>query len=242
LRPRWCSTQAGHPHERNYQNSPSLNGSYAAAAHDLARQLRPELQGRKVLVYAPLRGALPIWTAIRHLMPELDMTAYHPVTSSFVFFPEEFRVLNAKGRNASGRFNHMLEMQRQQPCLDQFDCLLYPDEIVSGGMMHGYVRDMEEMGIHLQIPLYAAGIADALGIRSEFNRTRLQRMVDTGVPKGFSWSGCEVLITEDHKFLLRMHYADYVSGLHAIPVLDPFLEDFEEKRLFEQDISAAGCG
>jgi hypothetical protein len=227
-----------HPHEKNYHNNSVVNAAYRTAAFELANQLKPELTGKKMLVYAPLRGALPIWKAVRQFLPEADMTVYFPVTSSFVFFPEAFHIRNTKGRNASGRFNHILEMKRLKPFLAQFDGLLYLDEIVSGGMMWGYVRDMMELGIHRQIPVYAAGLADDFGNRSVFNRARLQQLAETGGLKKFFWSGCPSLITEDQKFLLGIHYADYTSGPHSIPLLDPEGKDFEEKRRFEQDVLA----
>lgn len=225
-----------HPHEINYANDAPRNHSYRKAAKRLAADLDSALAGKKVLVYAPLRGALPLWLAVSRFLNRMNATVYYPVTSSFVFYPPEFKVFNRKGRNASGRYNHILELKRLTPFLRNFDALLYLDEIVSGGTVWGYLKDMLALGIHEQLPLYIAGIADRFGERSQFNRGRLAKEISTGRLQGFIWAGCEELITEDQKFLLGIHYADYESGLNVIPVLNREGHYFEEKQQFEREV------
>ncbi len=207
-----------HPHEKGYFNDPTVNASYREGCRRLAARLDPLLDGRRCLVYLPLRGALPIWRGIRQFLQPADCTPYHAVTSSFVFYPESFRVLNRKGRPASGRFAHVLEMQRVQPILAHYDVLLYVDEIVSGGMMHGYLEDMFALGIDRRIRIIAAGLADACGERSVAKRQAIERHAADG-RLAFLWEGCNSLITEDHRALLGMHYVDYRLGPHSVPLL-----------------------
>jgi len=228
-----------HPHERNYRNNPSRNRSYGEAASRLAQKIAERFGGDKILVYAPLRGALPIWKTVSHFMHRLgipDVQVYYPVTSSFVFYPVEYGIKNRKGKPASGRFTHILEMKRLKPFLGEYRYLLYIDEIVSGGMMSGHAKDMIEMRIHNHIKIIAAGIADAFGERSVLKRNQLEKMKEEGFLYDFLWEGCLQLITEDQKFLLGLHYVDYGMGPHVVPVLTNELVDYEEKVLFEREV------
>ncbi len=96
--------------------------------------------------------------------------------------------------------------------------------------------EMIRLKIDSHVSIVTAGIADRFGERSSSNRNRLQAQVSKGKLRAFLWEGCESLITEDHKFLLGIHYLSYKLGPHVIPVLDENLEWFEEKRLFDTEV------
>ena len=225
-----------HPHEKNYHHDRDRNRSYREAAERIAQRLNLLLKAEKVLIYAPLRGALPIWLAICRYLHDFDWEVYIPVTSSFVFYPVEFGIKNKKGRPASGRTTHILELKRLQPFLKNFSVFLYIDEIVSGGMMAGYLKEMIYMGLPPKIPLVAAGLADDFGSRSLQKRQNIENMVRQGSIMAFIWEGCQSLITEDQKFLLGIHYIDYNKGLNIIPMLNDKHEVYSEKKQFDQDV------
>lgn len=225
-----------HPHEKNYHHDPERNLSYRKAAERTAHRLNLLLKDEKVLVYAPLRGALPIWLAICRHLNGFGWEVYYPVTSSFVFYPLEFNIKNKKGRPASGRTTHILELKRLQPFLKNFSVFLYVDEIVSGGMMAGYIKEMIHMKLPQKIPLIAAGLADDFGSRSLQKRKHIENMVQQGSLMAFIWEGCQSLITEDQKFLLGIHYIDYNKGLNIIPMLNDDQEEYPEKKQFNQDV------
>lgn len=164
-----------HAHEKNYANDPARNDSYREAAWRLAAKLEAALGiDERVLVYAPLRGAGPIWRAVSRFLPGLRADVYHPVTSSFVSHSIESGIRNAQGRPASGRFNHILELKRLRPFLSGFRALVYADEIVSGGMMAGYVQDMLRLGLDREVRIVVCGLADDFGQRSEPKRRALE--------------------------------------------------------------------
>ncbi len=231
--------QRRHPHERGYRNDAVRNLSYLAGCRGLAERLRPLIGNAKTLVYAPLRGALPIWRVLSQLLPAETMHPYFPVTSSFVRYDPALRIMNRKGRPASGRFTHVLELQRLRPLLSAFQMFLYLDEIVSGGCMSGHVSEMLAEGIHEILPVIACGLADDHGRRSVLHRGKLDGLVRDGRLTAFVWAGCDQLITEDQRFLLGMHYVDYSHGLNAVPMLDEDGREAEEKLRFEADLIAA---
>lgn len=159
---------------------------------------------------------------------------YFPITSSFIFFPKEFNIVKSNGRPASCRYNNTRELKRLIPFLESFDVFLYVDEIVSGGMMRGHIKEMLSLKINDRLPIIAVGLADAFGVRSIANRAaineyRLNRKLDS-----FIWKGCKKLITEDQKFLLGIHYVDYNIGPHIVPVLNGDLEYYPEKKMFDK--------
>ncbi len=225
-----------HPHEKDYLYDRSINLSYRHACEELAGQIIRRYAGINCLIYAPMRGAYPIWKTISQFVGSLSHEVYFPVTSSFVFYSEQSGIVNRKGRPASGRYNHTLELLRIRPFLHLFDVLIYVDEIISGSMMFGYLKDMIRLKIHMQIPLVAVGLADSFGSRSDHNRKRIQNLKDKGIISDFLCEGCNCLITEDQKFLLGIHYADYHSGMNIIPVFNEDMNFFEEKVLFDQDV------
>ncbi|HRY33667.1 MAG TPA: hypothetical protein P5531_11935 [Bacteroidales bacterium] len=225
-----------HPHERDYVNNTERNLSYLQGCRKLAESLNKLLSGARCLVYAPLRGAYPIWKVTAQFIKDIECSVCYPVTSSFIFFPEGSVYINKKGRPASGRYNHILELTRIRPFLDQFDYLLYVDEIVSGSMMKGHLQDMFRLGIHHQIPVIAMGLADSFGLRSTTNRHAIEKFRQKGILRYFLWEGCQSLITEDQKFLLGIHYIDYHSGPHVVPVLNAELSYFKEKMEFDNDL------
>jgi hypothetical protein len=229
-----------HPHERDYRNEPARNESYREGCSRLAQRITDHWGNAKVLVYAPLRGALPIWQCISQFVDNKNISVYHPVTSSFIFYPEEFGIRNLKNKTASGRYNNRLELVRIKPFLSSFDVLMFIDEIVSGGMMRGYINDIIELGINEEIPVIAVGLADSFGERSTKNRNRIASVVKTGRIKDFYWEGCASLITEDQKFLLGIHYIDYHFGPHAVPVLNDSLRYYPEKIEFEEEVIKMG--
>jgi len=225
-----------HPHEINYQNDPERNRSYLEGCQRLAHRIRQLLAGARILVYAPMRGAWPIWQVTSQFLQDLDLHPYFPVTSSFVKYPKKFDVLSHRGKLASGRFTNILELTRLRPFLHSYDVLLYMDEIISGGMMWGHLKELTGLGIHRQIKVVTAGLADQFGERSSSNRHRITNLVQEGKLYAFLWEGCASEITEDQKFLLGVHYTDYNLGPHVVPMLDQNREWFEERKLFLQDV------
>jgi hypothetical protein len=222
-----------HPHEKNYHNDTQRNLSYREGCRRLAQRLIPLIAGKKCLVYAPLRGALPIWKGIRQFLAGTDCETYFAVTSSFVFYPEAFRIHNKKGRPASGRLTNVLELGRRiKPVLGRNDFLVYVDEIVSGGMMKGYLQEMLDLGLDRLTPIIAVGLADRFGERSLTKRRMIERFREQGRIHDFLWEGCESLITEDNRYLLGMHYVDYRLGPHAVPM---WAQDAPGRTLFPQE-------
>lgn len=233
-----------HPHETHYAYAPAIHASYREAAQRLAARLAPVLGGsRKCLVYLPLRGALPIWRAVKCHLPH-DLLArceeYHAVTSSFVMYPERLNI-RGPGVRASGRYANVLELRRLRDwCLKPmgFDHLLYVDEIISGGMMRGHVNEMMELGVTKMLPVTVAALADAFGTRSKANGY-LSGLAADGKINAFLWEGCHTLISEDQKFTLGAHYVDHAFGPHIVPVLTEQLAWFDEKARFDSDVIGA---
>jgi len=229
-----------HRHEKNYENDPRRNASYLMASKRLAYRLGDNIRDRRALVYAPMRGAYPIWRSVRQFIPQLYIDYYFPVTSSFVFYPQGYRIMNRKGRLASGRFTNILELQRLKPLLKRYRYLVYIDEIVSGGMMAAYLKEMIQLDINKEISIIAAGIADVNGAKSALKREVIKSYVNSGRIFKFLWEGCDSLITQDQKFLLGVHYMDYNQGLNIIPFLDKNLQFYQEKKEFDKYIFKEG--
>lgn len=225
-----------HPHEKNYQHDVARNANFITACQRLAVKIQASLRERRALVYAPLRGALPIWRGIKQFLSNSTIDVYYPVTSSFVLYPANSPIRSPGGKRASGSYTNILELKRIHPFLHHYEVLLYIDEIVSGGMMRKHVNDMQRLRIQDTIPIIAAGIADAYGTRSELKRAILETKVLEGKLEAFLWEGCKELITEDQKFLLGVHYIDYDYGPHAVPLLNDKLEFYPEKIQFETQV------
>jgi hypothetical protein len=192
----------------------------------------------------PLRGALPIWRAVKqHFTGDYScgrLEEYHAVTSSFVSYPDAFEI-RGPGVRASGRYANILELRRLRDwCLGPmgFDHLLYVDEIISGGMMRGHVNEMIDLGVTCLVPVTVAALADSFGTRSKANGY-LNSLAEQGKINAFLWEGCHTLISEDQKFTLGMHYVDHAFGPHVVPVLTDELGWFEEKVRFDTDVIGA---
>jgi hypothetical protein len=231
-----------HEHETHYVYDAAVNESYRVAAERLAARIEEQIKdSRRCLVYLPLRGALPIWRAVkRHFKGRYDgrLEEYHAVTSSFVMYPPELEMVGKHGRRAGGRFANILELRRLGDwCIRPmgFDHLLYVDEIISGGMMRGHVNEMMELGVMDMLPVTVAALADSFGNRSKANGY-LQGLAEQRRINAFLWEGCQTLISEDQKFILGMHYVDHAYGPHVVPVLNEDLGWFEEKVRFDQDV------
>jgi hypothetical protein len=222
-----------HPHEHNYRNNEARNLSYLKGCRNLADKIEQAFAGSRCLVYAPLRGALPIWRGISQFIKHTETMIYFPVTSSFIFYPEEFGILGKRNKIASGRYNNRFELERIRPLLNGFDFLFYVDEIVSGGMMQGHLKDMFRARIDQQIPIVAIGLADAYGKKSVSNRAVFENYVKEGKLKTFLWDGCMSLVTQDQKFLLGVHYTDYQLGPHVVPFFNDSLRFYTEKCEFD---------
>lgn len=231
-----------HPHEQNYHHDPARNTDFIEACKRLAKKIYDRLHERRVLVYVPLRGALPIWRGIRQFLPDdFKIDVYYPVTSSFVLYPLDSPIRQPGGKRASGSYTNVLELKRIRPFMRNYNILLYVDEIVSGGMMRKHVNDMISLRIQDHIQIIAVGIADAYGGRSEQKRATLEEKVKEGTLSTFFWEGCRELITEDNKFLLGVHYRDYDLGPHAVPLLQKNLEFYPEKIQFDEQIYTRQC-
>jgi len=225
-----------HKHEIDYKNNIEVNLSYLQGCKDIAYQLNKQLSGSRCLIYAPLRGALPIWRGISQFISDISIDVYYPVTSSFISFPEEFGILGRRNRTASGRYNNRFELARIQPFLEIYDYFIYVDEIISGAMMLGHLKDMFNLKINEKIPIIAVGLADLFGNRSVDARRKLNEYIIKGKLESLVWSGCETLITEDQKFILGAHYVDNLLGPHIVPVLDDNFQFYDEKRKFDNSI------
>ncbi|BBM86860.1 hypothetical protein [Candidatus Uabimicrobium amorphum] len=225
-----------HPHEKLYKNDTERNLSYLSACKRLSARLQTIIQNQKCIVYAPMRGAYPIWRTMSQFLDLTHIDVYYPVTSSFVLYPKEFGIVSKKGKNASGRYNNYQELERLKPLLSNYQYFVYIDEIISGGMMLGHIKEMIETKIQDHLNIIAVGLADRFGQRSTSCRNKINKNVENGSLHSFLWEGCEQLITEDQKFLLGIHYEDYKHGPHIIPVLDENLDFYPERKLFEQDV------
>jgi hypothetical protein len=233
-----------HPHETRYVYDAAVHYSYCEAAAKLAPRIEAAIAGSKrCLVYLPLRGALPIWRAVkRHFADDCPgrFEEYHAVTSSFVSYPDELEIRGA-GIRASGRYANVLELRRLRDwCIKQmgFDHLLYVDEIVSGGMMRGHVNEMMELGVTRLLPVTVAALADSFGTRSKANGY-LKNLTEQRKIHAFLWEGCHTLISEDQKFTHGTHYVDHGFGPHVVPVLADTLDWFDEKVRFDTDVIGA---
>jgi hypothetical protein len=235
-----------HKHETHYVYDPAVNESYRQAAERLAAGIEKTIKdSQRCLVYLPLRGALPIWRAVkRHFKTRYEegqLEEYHAVTSSFVKYPPELEITGKHGGPASGRFANILELKRLRDwCIRPmgFDHLLYVDEIISGGMMRGHVNEMMQLEVTEMLPVTVAAIADSFGNRSKANGY-LRNLAEQRKINAFLWEGCHTLISEDQKFILGMHYVDHSYGPHVVPVLNNHLEWFDEKVKFDQDVMGA---
>lgn len=234
-----------HPHETHYAYDAAVHESYRDAAEKLAARIEVAIAGSKrCLVYLPLRGALPIWRAVRRYLKADSygrLEEYHAVTSSFVMYPEELEIRGKDGGRASGRFANILELRRLRDwCIKSmgFDHLLYVDEIISGGMIRGHVNEMMDLGVTRLLPVTVAALADSFGKRSKANGY-LSKLAEERKLHAFLWEGCHTLISEDQKFTLGMHYVDHAFGPHVVPVLAHSLDWFEEKIRFDTDVIGA---
>ncbi len=233
-----------HPHETRYVYDVTIHDSYREAAAKLAPRIEAALAGSKrCLVYLPLRGALPIWRAVKRHFTDVRperFEEYHAVTSSFVSYPDELEIRGA-GVRASGRYANVLELRRLRDwCIKQmgFDHLLYLDEIVSGGMMRGHVNEMIDLGVTRVLPVTVAALADSFGTRSKANGY-LNNLTKERKIHAFLWEGCHTLISEDQKFTLGAHYVDHGFGPHVVPVLTETNDWFDEKVRFDTDVIGA---
>jgi hypothetical protein len=231
-----------HSHETHYAHCPTVNESYRDAARRLAARIEGAIAGSKrCLVYLPLRGALPIWRAVkRHFTGRHEgrLEEYLAVTSSFVMYPPELEMVGKHGGRAGGRYANILELKRLRDwCIRPlgFDHLLYVDEIISGGMMRGHVNEMMQLGVTEMVPVTVAALADAFGERSKANGY-LGGLAEQRRINAFLWEGCHTLISEDQKFLLGMHFVDHAFGPHVVPVLNERLTWFDEKVEFDRDV------
>ena len=241
LRGRHLYTRS-HPHETHYVYDAAVHASYRTAAEQLARRIEPILYSTsRCLVYLPLRGALPIWRAVkRHLSAgaRARCDEYHAVTSSFVTYPAELDLRGKNGGRAGGRYANILELRRLRDwCLKPlgFDHLLYVDEIISGGMMRGHVNEMIDLGVTRALPVTVAALADAFGTRSKAHGYLARLATDRKI-NAFLWEGCHALVSEDQKFTLGMHYVDHGFGPHVVPVLTDDGNWFVEKVRFDVDV------
>lgn len=229
-----------HTHERMPFIQASIYESYRDAAKRAAERLSPHTNCRKVFVYAPMRGAYPIWKAISQFLSTDGFHVYYAVTSSFVFYPADWGIRSHKGQTHSGRFANILELKRLKPILNTFDLLVYIDEIVSGSMMYAHLKEIKELNIRRHVPIIAVGIADSHGTRSEKRRAEIESMKASGLIEDFIWEGCDCLITEDNKFMLGWHYVDYAFGPNVVPVLDEHLQTPAEQLTFQKSVCSDG--
>lgn len=246
-------------YEFDYHSNPEINRNYGRACFDVARALieLEERTGKPATIYAPLRGAKPmldlVLEAYRMLKPLNDPFSpkvLFPVTSSFVFYPEVHPYKTKKGKHpASGRFTNVLELQRLVARAEEMPLLVYLDEIVSGGMMTGHVKEMVEHTHHLtgllrnkvlsgEIDLHVFGIAHANG--KKFGRSKrkfLRRMQKQGLIQ-FQMFPVLDLVTEDQRFLLGLHYLLNNLGPNTIPFVDAARSYYFDRTEFYDDAVA----
>jgi hypothetical protein len=203
-------------------------------------------RGKITMIYAPLRGAKPIVDSIleqlrkkeqnpNYFTPEINF----PVTSSFVLYPTSQPYATKKGKKpASGRTTNILELKRimqRNPRL--LSNMLYIDEIVSGGMMQGHVREMihpfgdgnREGVLNSFInggfaKLNVLGMADADGKRFGSHKQQYLQAMQKHGRMQFAYFPVKRLVTEDNRYLLGQHFLDYALGPHQIPFVGDGLE------------------
>ena len=228
------SLKRKHAHERFFKINQDILNSYFSGCLKIAWFLNKNYSGANILVYAPLRGAYPIWKIVSKFLKDIKTTVYFPVTSSFIFYPEEFNINGKSKKKVSCRYNNIFELKRLYPLFQDFDYFLYIDEIVSGGMMVGYLKEMLKLKINKEIKIIAVGLADNYGNRAKLNIEKIKDVEVNRKIDRFFYEGCRILITQDNKFLLGIHYVDYEYGPHIVPFLDENGEFYEDKKRFER--------
>jgi hypothetical protein len=243
----------------NYEYSEAINKSYAMGCIAMAQKIveLEEIDGKFSMIYAPLRGALPIVNAMleayKKLQPNSLIPVLFPVTSSFVTYPEVQPFISKKGkRPASGRTANILELNRLLRGDAGFDPsrMLYVDEIISGGMMMGHINEMvaeslnpAKRGVLIDkvsrrdIDITVMGLMHAHG--KKFGNTK-KKGIDSFVKHGmidFHSFGVEDMVTEDQRFLLGQHYLDYNLGPHGVPFVDNQTKFHPEHTDFWDDVA-----
>lgn len=248
--------------EREYQHDQAINESYADGCMALAHLL--PLAGEfdePSMVYAPIRGAKPITDGVMEAYRRLQRARgdaidvfspaiQYPVTSSFVSYTEGHPYQTKRGRMpASGRTTNRLELQRLQQHhadggADLPSCLVYIDEIISGGMMVGHVREMVDQSEGIlydivragELAVKVCGLSHARGASFRMsNRQRLSSLQDQGLIS-FSYAPVQSVVTEDRRALLGLHYIKNELGPHSIPFIDEGREYRPEQKRFWGDV------
>lgn len=246
-------------YEVDYHNHPEVNIDYARGCAEMAKKLvKIENSDSPItMIYAPLRGAKPMLDLMlevyRRLKPDYDPFTPRiefPVTSSFVFYADNHPYMTKHGKKpASGRTTNILELRRlleKQP--QSLSKILYVDEIVSGGMLQGHVKEMtdtfdkiEHNGLLLQgilsgdIDLNVFGLTHGYG--SKFSKRKeayLRGLEESGLIDFHSFP-IRDLVTEDQKFLLGEHYLMNHYGPNVVPFITPEREYRSENQKFWQD-------
>ncbi|QQG38759.1 MAG: hypothetical protein HYS32_04135 [Candidatus Woesearchaeota archaeon] len=246
-------------YETGYVNREDVNRSYAEGCVKMARSFvgLQEMLGYASVIWAPLRGAKPIVDAMLEAYRRLQEEGYDcfvpnvqfPVTSSFVFYPETHPYLTRKGRRpASGRASHVLELRRAlEKNPEDLGNVLYADEIISGGMVLGHVREMVEAGksrkgilqeriISGATRLSVFGLVDENGRRFRSEKKAKLLGLQGQRRLRFSEFGVDRLVTEDNRFLLGNHYLLNQLGPHVVPFVDKNRAYSPEHALFWAEV------
>ena len=250
--------------ETDYQRDRNANFDYGRGAEEMARVLLQieKKEGSITTVYAPLRGSKPIIDALMQayrffqrgkrdvFTPEIQF----PVTSSFVHYPLCHPYLSKKGKiPASGRSTNRLELKRLlEKHSEELSRMLYVEEIVSGAILQGHLRDMifpfgdgEREGIikkqveEGKIKLYVFGLAHRYGDMVHPQKEKFRRNLESkGLLKFYNFP-IEDLVTEDRKQVLGQHYLLNELGPHTIPFIDDSREYPKEYHQFWGDVREA---
>jgi hypothetical protein len=239
-------------YETDYLPSSENYRSYAEGCIEMAKRLIEieKRNGKFTLIYAPLRGALPIVDGMLEayllLGQEPVSTINFPVTSSFVFYPPSHPYTTKKGkRPASGRTTNILELKRMKKRGLDLQRVLYIDEIVSGGMMIGHLNEMikeskepQKEGILRQevlagdISLTVMGLMHDHGKKFGSSKSKALLKYSTSGLVEFHPVGIDNLVTEDQRFLLGQHYLHYNYGPHQIPFISDYGDYYPENEDF----------
>lgn len=234
-------------YEKNHQNDLEINLSYFNGCKKIANEiLENEIDLEKTIIYAPLRGAKPMVSLVTEFLKEKNNIipkVIYPVTSSFVKYPINQTFFSKNGKTpVSGRYSNILELRRLKYHLEDYKNIIYIDEIVSGGMMTGHVKELiGEKEQHLfddkhnglldhgilrdlvesnEINLYVYGLSDAEGTR--FRKENKQRILGFEEKNLLTFKEFPIknLITEDQRYLLGIHYLDYKYGPALVPMIN----------------------
>ncbi len=158
------------------------------------------------IIYAPARGANPItramlWSGVK------PTRVYFPISSSFV---------------KHGRFNNLREaswLTKKFDVNSSKERVLYVEEVVSGGMMLGHLRELCATFQDSSVPIKvkSVGMVHAQGKKLDPSVERILGSLEN--EEMLLLRRVQNLFTLDDNEWLGLHYLDYSLGPHLVPYL-----------------------